>query len=661
MRKYLSAVSVLTLLSATTAYASEVFNLGQIVVSSTRKKPASNVTVITSKQIKESGAQTLGDVLRFAPGVVINPGGKGSESINIRGLGQKDILILIDGVPARETYFRTLDLSQIPAANISEIRIVKGVSSVLYGPDTMGGIINIITKKGTKIPTGNLQVSTGEYGSKNYYASYGGQKGNVNYFLGYAYRKSNGFRLSSHFDKNNPYTGIKSEYEEDGGKRDLSSYKMNALNLKLGYDVKNFKTYLSFDYHHNIKDIPPEYYRFWKFSKWNQYHINWVTEKTILRNVLVKTRLFYVSHKDTINSYKDKSLTQLGGRWFDKSSYDDSSKGARLQLHFNKFKHNSLKFGANYILDTHNERDFNSKNRKGKITRRGWGSWENYKTATYNIALEDDLNIGKFTLIGGIDSDWMNPVKSSGAPTRKVINTINPLGKVEYHITPYTAISFAVAKKTRFPTMKELYSRRGGGNPHLKEQKNTCWEIGVNSLIPGNHILKRVLLSNFYYNVKDLISMKTLSKHEFQYVNIGRSKIYGTEFSLLFKPVYNLNLTTSYTYLHATDEDEHRPIEEEPRHKFDVEATYNFPYGIKVSSFATYLAHQYEYPFNRKTKSETTRKLPNYFTMNLRFEKNIGEHFLWFLQLYNITDRNNDQGHGPEPGRSFLTGLRVRF
>ncbi len=123
------------------------------------------ITVITSKQIEQSSAQTLEDVLRKIPAIgtsgtygSTNNGGNGSNCIDLRNLGIARTLVLVNGKRFVHTPYGDgndcVDLSTIPLAMIDRIDIEKDGASTIYGADAVAGVINIITKKnfiGTQI------------------------------------------------------------------------------------------------------------------------------------------------------------------------------------------------------------------------------------------------------------------------------------------------------------------------------------------------------------------------------------------------------------------------------------------------------------------------------------------------------------------------------
>lgn len=137
------------------AFAEESLNeysIDEIVVTATRTEkrdvdvPATT-EIITSKRLEETGATTLESAIKYTTGVVYKsePIGEGSGEFLVRGK-RRGTLVMVDGVPMnfRSGYY---DLDSLSIADVEKVEIVRGGGAVLYGSDTSGGVINIITKK----------------------------------------------------------------------------------------------------------------------------------------------------------------------------------------------------------------------------------------------------------------------------------------------------------------------------------------------------------------------------------------------------------------------------------------------------------------------------------------------------------------------------------
>jgi outer membrane receptor for ferrienterochelin and colicins len=116
----------------------------------TSKQDIIAVEQITKKQIEQSAATNIGDLLKLKAGIQISNDGLLGSAIKLNGLSAQYVKILIDGVPINGRMNGAIDLSQIPVQNIQRIEIIRGPMSVLYGSDAIGGVINIITSHALK-------------------------------------------------------------------------------------------------------------------------------------------------------------------------------------------------------------------------------------------------------------------------------------------------------------------------------------------------------------------------------------------------------------------------------------------------------------------------------------------------------------------------------
>ena len=125
-----------------------------------------NTTVLTKEVLEVSPEQTIDQVLKNAPGVILNdtpyyqkdPTG---QSINVRGLGNARTLVLIDGVPANDAFYGTVQWNLVPMSSIDSVEFIRGGVSSLWGNYGMGGVINIKTKT----PVNSQQEASASYGA----------------------------------------------------------------------------------------------------------------------------------------------------------------------------------------------------------------------------------------------------------------------------------------------------------------------------------------------------------------------------------------------------------------------------------------------------------------------------------------------------------------
>ena len=641
------------------ASGTQVYELGEVIVTSERETVnlATTVTEVDLEDIKERGAQTVADALEQLPAVNVQKGGKGQAFVSLRGFDQRDVKVLIDGVPALETYFGTVDLSMLPIEAISKITVTKGASSVLYGANTMGGVVNIITKKAGDKPYTDLTTSFGEYTTRNVILNHGAQIDKFNYWLTYGYRDSDGYRLSSDFDKNNSHTGLGTEFNENGGKRDLSDYIKRTLHAKVGFEPdEDTRLYLSFDYHNNERGLMTEKFRYWAFSEWDQWHLNLAGEKKINDILTLKARAFYIDHEDTIKDVSWDADHTSRRKWFETSSYDDYSTGGMINAFVDLGNWSLLKIGANYTKDNHKQQDYLDEDSLGVP---GYTPKLEYEAETYTIAIEDEVKLtDRLSFVVGLSYDYFSPEKAEGQELPDDIDTLNPQAGVVFDFTSDTSLHASVGKKTRFPQLHELYSERVGGNPDLDQQEAICYELGFSH--DFSEIFK-ASVAYFYNDIDDLIeSVEDPVSGEDVYINVSEAMIQGVEVALDMYFSKNLQAHANYTYMSTEDDsNDDRELEGRPRHRINLDVRYRFPFGLSASVQASYTQRQYW------DSRDGWIKCPDYFLLNARLAQDMskicGIDSELFIQGTNLTDLDYYELNGPEPGLNFLAGFTVRY
>ncbi len=240
MQKKLSISLVASVLLATTNLFSAQ-NLETIeVISATKstqsiKDVTSNVEVITKEEIEERHFSGLSEALNTLAGVnIISNGGVGqSDSLFIRGIDSKRILILVDGVRYNEPAgLSGAPLAQMLIDDIEQIEVVKGAQSGVWGADASGGVVNIITSSAKKGFHGSGTVEMGSFNTKKYSTTVSNRTD-----LGYVKLNANrtDIRGFSAFEAKENSTNYGKRGDELGYERD--GYNNNTYSIQGGLNL----------------------------------------------------------------------------------------------------------------------------------------------------------------------------------------------------------------------------------------------------------------------------------------------------------------------------------------------------------------------------------------------------------------------------------------
>jgi iron complex outermembrane receptor protein len=641
----------------------ESYSLGEVYVKGEKPtvvKDTTVTTVITAEDIKATNSNTVSEALSHATGVRVTSGTKDVPSVTLRGFfDQNRVLVLIDGVPYYETKYGGLDLNQLSTDSVAKIEITKGAASVLYGANALGGVINIVTKQATGKPT---FIVNGEYGEVDYYkasVNHGMKKGIFNYWLSYTHQQSNGWRMSDDF---NPRIGTivrrpggtTPAIMENGGTRNESDYSSDSVWAKFGIEPSAGSEY-SINFHYINKEhgnppsldsvrVMPTFSNFFRYSRYDDWGLDLSGQQKLGANWTLKGKLFYHNHVDDLDSFDDQTYSNMIAR----STYKDYIIGGSLVAEWQPVLWNTTRFFFNYRGDSHKQRDLTSL------------PYDDYFAFTGSTGIENETTIMKnFTVVLGGSYDWFKITEANGEPTGSATTDFNPMIGATYLFPDKTKLFASVARKSRFPTLDQLYSSRSG-NENLEA------EHAMNATVGVSRSFSKYLwgeLAFFYSQITDKIDRPSPDDLN---ENIGKVELYGIEVSAEVYPVENLILRLGYNFNQASDQSDDRVtshVQDVPAHKLDLGVQYTVPYAkTRLNLNGILFSHLYSQVPTPSAPDLDEIKSSGFFVMDLRLTQPFLKNFEAYLAVNNIFDRNYEPEAGfPARGRNIFGGVTARF
>lgn len=236
-----ACMAALMLSSGAAAQQGEV-DLGEITVIGTRTEVSvlenpRSVSVVGQQQLSREAPKSIGDALRDVPGVeLVDAGVPGMKRLRIRGESSRRVTVLIDGqeITDHSTYGTPI---LVNPANVERIDVVRGPTSVLWGAKAIGGVINIVTKKGAEGKEAELELGASYYSGTSGLQGWASVSGTVGDF---DYRLTGG--VSDHGDQKTPKGAFTSS-----GKLANTVFENDDLYAHLGFRLGPDKNhYLSF-------------------------------------------------------------------------------------------------------------------------------------------------------------------------------------------------------------------------------------------------------------------------------------------------------------------------------------------------------------------------------------------------------------------------------
>ena len=204
---------LLSIISSIASFSENVIELGQTTVKGSKTsdytappKEQKNTFVITQERIREKNYKNVEDILRDAPGVVVQNTAFGPR-IDMRGSGEKSlsrVKVLVDGVsinPTEET-MASLPINAIPVESIKKIEIIPGGGATLYGSGSVGGVVSISTNSNVTKDNFFMDLNYGSFDNRNFGFA-GGYNFNKHLYVNYGFSYLNSEDYREHEEKEN--------------------------------------------------------------------------------------------------------------------------------------------------------------------------------------------------------------------------------------------------------------------------------------------------------------------------------------------------------------------------------------------------------------------------------------------------------------------------
>jgi outer membrane receptor for ferrienterochelin and colicins len=158
------------------------------------------VDVVTRESVRDTGYETVGEVLRELPGVLTRRGSEtaGAAGEQVQGIDSRQVLVLLDGQPlvgGRGIKRGVINLDRQSFGRLERVEVVKGASSALYGSDAIGGVINLVTREPERPFEGSLLASGGSHGILDARGDAGFSQGRWRGLVGLERHENDGFDL----------------------------------------------------------------------------------------------------------------------------------------------------------------------------------------------------------------------------------------------------------------------------------------------------------------------------------------------------------------------------------------------------------------------------------------------------------------------------------
>jgi vitamin B12 transporter len=601
----------------------EVRRAEPVVVTATRseqplEQTGASVTVVPEEEMRVQEYRAVEQVLRTVPGVQVDTSGSPGKlsQIRIRGANPTQVQVLIDGVRVKSLTSGDFDFGDLTLDDVARIEVLRGPQSTLYGADAIGGVVNVITKRGQGPPSGFVDFEAGNYSTFRERAGVGGSAAAWNYSLGVS-------RLD--FD----------------GQFDNDEHKLTSVNARVGYALPNngevsltgrFQDgHLGIPFATVFPDFDPNREQDQQLGllslEWRQPWTSIWEHR--LRVSGVDETLNFKDRPDPAHPFgftSDISSRRIETDWY----------------HFIKpVPWNTITAGAEY------------RNEVGEVEgsyRKTMDSWA--------LVLQDQIALfDRLFVTGGVRYDG-NSVFEDKATARVAASYL--IKETDSRLKASWGQGF------RAPTFNELFFPAFApcpafGNPNLKPEESTSWDGGAEQHLWDRRV--RLAATYFHTDFTNLIQSTPTDPVNFcfQAQNVGKARSEGVELEGSVTPIDGLVFAIAYTYTDTEDRTTGNPLPRVAPNALSVTGTWEPLPGLTLSGEVQVLSSQFEAPGQPRNQGYTVVNAAAAYRLPIKrwgFLSDITLH----LRVTNLFNEDYSEVAGfPALGTHVVAGIRATF
>jgi vitamin B12 transporter len=616
------------------AGAQQPIELEPIVISSSRyPEPAgqvgSAVTVIGREEIEASRAENVAELLETVPGLTVNSAGGvgGTVSASIRGAEADQTLVMIDGVRVNDpaSTGSEFDFAIFSLGNVERIEIIRGPQSGVYGGDAIGGVINIITRKGEGDPHGVAEAEGGSYKTFAQRVHAGASRDGWSMSAAASNFRTSGFSRFSGGTEDDA-----TRKQSINARLDYDSSPVFGLTVTAGrYELDAELDSVSLASNQDTAD---------KTSKLLQLATATARLNLLDGDFQNKLTAFIAdSHRDFFDDNGAQGTPVPIGRT---STFDGVSRGFEYQGDLAVRSVDRLVFGGKIDQQTARATDDDAK--FGFQPRYDVEEVWRSAFALYSFNPTDVLN-----LTAALRADEFGPAGTEATWRLSGSYRFPELG---------AKLRASYGTGAKAPTIQQRFENSGFaiGNPDLSVETSRGFDIGLDQELAGG----AVTLSGTYFSsaIDDLIATEfdPLSG-KLTFVNVDSAAIDGIELAAMWKAASWVTLRGAYTHLDAVDAETGLKLQRRPDDAFNLRATVYPVDGLTLTASVTYIGERF-------SRSGERDLLDEYVRVDLAGTYALAPDVEVFFRAENLLDAEYEEVKDfGTAGRSGYFGVRARF
>ncbi len=618
---------------------------------SERAAPAETWNTVPAARVHRSDARSAADVLRRAPGALVQTNSRGQTLVVLRNSGEREVTVFFDGAPLEIPWDHRIDLRLMPAAAVGRTEVARGPLSNRYGPNISGGAIFLEPPESPRERAATLRTE-------------GGTAGHFRFEASASVSLTEEFSLLVAVERTEwsgePLADALAFSQADDELRTNTDARRTSVLARAAWAVARIELTLSVLYGGAVLGVAPEAHldptvervRFWRYP---DTHLAMVIAgmQTGGRGWAADTIVWGQAFDQTIDSFGSVRFNRLSQRQVD----TDLSLGSRARL-AGTFGEHRLSISAYGTMSSHDELRVNAMDTAARSVEE-----ERFVHALWSAGADYLLTGKGLRLRVGAGVDGLEPLETADRPSAGGIRGWNASAGGRVDLTSTVFLRGAIGSRARLPTPRELYGTaldRFVLNDSLRAERTTSVEVGVTYAGPQAR-LELVPFASWTDDTLDQENVVIDGTTFRRRVNLDGSRVFGLEI------IADVDLAS---WLHCAGQlliSDVRPVgmrEGRITERPSVQGFAELVIGRDESfELATEVVARSE---STSLAPEGQREVSGAGVFNVRAAYRISDPTLGDLELYGRIDnifnaRLEPQLGLPEPGRWFRFGLALRL
>jgi iron complex outermembrane receptor protein len=580
-----------------------------------------SAVIVRTEELRSSPAPLLEQALRESPFIHVRQNSRGEMELSVRGSDSRQAAVILDGLPLTLGWDHRTDPSLVPVTGSRTIRIVRGLASLLNGPNTLGGTIEVDHGAGV---ANDAWVGAGVDENGAVVTSLGGERMLTSSLAvrgGFAYRKRDGFSLPSSATDTTSYRfdGLRTNSDQRSMDGFASAHWSGSSGKSLGLNVTGFDA---------ERGVPPEEHiispRFWRYPYHSRYVIALSGSTGFLSTPFgfgsIDASAGLNSGAVKIDIYGDRDYDNITGN---EIGNEKNVVGRVRATH-------SLGSGTLRAAFTSSHIDFRE-SLSGVVA--------DYRQNLWSAGAELEMPVkSQTTIAGGLVFDKATTPEAGGRPEQEPMDNIGWRAGVSHEMNTSFRLHASANQRSRFPALRELYSgaaNRFQPNPDLKPETLRGFEGGFTAnRAVGSNGRMMAEVTGFSHNLDDAVIRITVPnptpppatlfrrENRDNIVSYGAELLAGYTFGSSPDRAVSISadaLLQSITIKDQTAGDTARHAENNPETRASLEVGVPLPLRVRGIANARYTGRQYCLNADTGNEDELKAKVKSDLALERKF------------------------------------------